>query len=137
MDDLLLNLRILSKVPIGGRLNSSGDTMSISSSRISSLYRRFVGENRTGNIKSIEIIIDSVLYTVKEIFNSKFYDEENYKLEYLKRKDKILKYYQAMGRAIDGIKNLKDTYQNDIPTVSRLDIIVDRVEYFLNEYKDI
>jgi hypothetical protein len=137
MDDLLLNLRILSKVPIGGKINSDGDVLSISSGRLSSFYRSIFGENRTCNIKSVERLVDSVIYTVKEIFNSKFYDSENYKLEYLKRRDKISKYFQSMKAAIEGLKNLKDTYSRDIPTVSKLDILTDKITFFLEEYKDI
>lgn len=91
----------------------------------------------TDNIKEITQLIEIVIYTVSEIFNSKFYDEEIYPVGYRERKEKIINYYSAMDMALNGLDNLKNTYKNDEVSSSKIDLIIEKIKIFLKNYSDI
>lgn len=140
MMDLLLNLRIISKIPENGKINRCENglfSISIKTSYVNKLIRFVSGDNRSNNIKEISQMIDLVLYTVSEIFNSRFYDEDAYPVEYKERKEKIVNYYNAMDLAINGLDNLKNTYISDEVSSSKIDLIIEKIKIFLKNYSDI
>lgn len=140
MIDLLLNLRIISKIPENGKINRCENglfSISTKNSYTNKLFRFVSGDNRSNNIKEISQLIDLVIYTVSEIFNSKFYDEELYPVGYNERKEKIMNYYSAMEISLKGLDNLKNTYKNDEVASSKIDLIVEKIKIFLKNYSDI
>lgn len=140
MIDLLLNLRIISKIPEDGKINRCEKglfSISTKTSYIDRLFRFVTRDNRRDNIKEIGQLIDLIIYTVSEIFNSKFYDEEVYPIGYKERKEKIINYYSAMDMSINGLENLKNTYINDEVSSSKIDLIIEKIKIFLKKYSDI
>ena len=140
MMDLLLNLRIISKIPENGKINRCENglfSISTKTSYVNKLIRFVSGDNRSNNIKEISQMIDLVVYTVSEIFNSKFYDEDLYPVEFRERKEKIVNYYNAMDMVINGLDNLKNTYKNDEVSSSKIDLIIEKIKIFLKNYSDI
>ena len=138
IEDDLLNLRILSKIPENGKIGRGINgilAIDSSTSYASSVVRYIQGHSRSQSIRDIERVIDSSIYTVKELYNSKFYDDELYPVEYNKRKDKITKFHQAMGMGVDGLYNLRKTYESDVTSSSRIDILIDKVKFFIAEYE--
>ncbi len=140
MIDLLLNLRIISKIPENGKINRCENglfSVSTKTSYINKIFRFVSRDSRSNNIKEITQLIDSVIYTVSEIFNSKFYDEDIYPVDYKKRKDRIINYYSAMDMVIQGLENFKNTYKNDEVSSSKIDLIIEKIKIFLKNYSDI
>jgi hypothetical protein len=140
MIDLLLNLRIISKIPENGKINRCENglfSITTKNSYMDKIIRFVSGDNRSNNVKEICQLIDLVIYTVSELFNSKFYDEEIYPVAYKDRKEKIMNYYTAMNMSLNGMDNLKNTYKNDEVTSSKIDLIVEKIKIFLKNYSDI
>jgi hypothetical protein len=137
LDDDLLNLKIISQIPPYGRIKrGSYGTLAIETNSfyVSHIFRWARGYSRAQSVIDIEKTIDSVLFTVKEMYNSKLYDDEIYPVEFSKRKDRIVRFYKAMCKITGGLINLKETYNSDVTTSSKIDILLDKVKFFVSEY---
>ena len=126
-DNLLINLKIMSKIQKNGRIARSYDgIISLETDTYIQPIRRFLcSDSRKQAIFEINSIVNESVATLNVILNSKFMNKNFCQSdEYLKNCENIHLLISEMEQARNGIENLKFTYQNDHNTASQLDIII-------------
>lgn len=126
-DNLLINLKILSKIQKNGRISRSYDgIISLDSDTYIQPLRRFLSsDSRKQAVFEINSIITESIAVLNSILNSKYMNKNFCQYdEYVKNCENLQLLMSEMELARMGIENLKFTYQNDQNTVSQLDIII-------------
>jgi hypothetical protein len=122
-DKLLINLRILSKIPKNGKICRSSDgviSLEYPNSGILTSMRRFLtSDSRKQTLLEINKIITDSILKFKEITQT--FGGNNS----LNEKKEILNILrEELSNSICGIENLKTTYQDDQTMISHLDIYI-------------
>jgi len=126
-DNLLINLKILSKIQKNGRIARSYDgIISLESDTYIQPVRRFLSsDSRKQAVFEINSIITESIVALNSILNSKYMNKNFCQYdEYVKNCENLQLLMSEMDLARMGIENLKFTYQNDQNTASQLDIII-------------
>ena len=136
MDNLLLNLKILANLPQKGRLGfGKNGILSLENDNIYNGIKRYMlGISRKDAIIEIENLVNNVVDKVDDMVNSKWMLELYNGNEIYKQKMLDLDLIkQHLIISLNGINNLKHTYNNDLGTISKIDMIVDRIETTINK----
>ena len=143
IDQLLLDLKILSQIKKNDKICTNNDQLSIDNPRIFQGFSRwFYNNSRDSTMEYIETTLHSTLYFTNLILtnesispdssshlpNQKFHDNNS---ELLK------KFYLEMLHSVEGLKNLKATYEQDITIASRIQLVIDKLEERINKIDDI
>ncbi|NBP01190.1 MAG: hypothetical protein EBU90_13835, partial [Proteobacteria bacterium] len=126
-DNLLINLKILSKIQKNGRIARSYDgIISLESDTYIQPVRRFLSsDSRKQAVFEINSIIAESIAALNTILNSKYMNKNFCQYdEYAKNCENLQLLMSEMELARMGIQNLKFTYQNDQNIVSQLDIVI-------------
>ena len=137
-DKLLINLKILSKIPKNGRISRSLDgIISLETDTIYQPFRRFLtSDSRKQSISEINSIINECIDTLSNIINLKWMNVKFFNTqEYHKGMENISLLINSLESAKIGIVNLKFTYQNDPNISCQIDIMILKVNSTLKEYK--
>jgi hypothetical protein len=117
-DKILINLRILSKIPKNGKICRSSDgVISLEFSHggfLTSLRRFLTADSRKQTLIELNKIVNDAISKYKEIVSEKG----------PKTKEHLTILRDELDKSIGGLENLKTTYQNDQTTVSHLDILI-------------
>lgn len=138
IDKLLLNLKIISKIPENSKLKRSEQgTLAIESNyNMNWLIRYIRGDSRSRTIEDIGTTIDFAIEKTNEITNSKYFTEHNkfdinnsfilskLDIEYYKQYDLLQLINNELKAVIKGMMNLRSVYSEDITTVSKIDILI-------------
>lgn len=143
IDQLLLDLKILSQIKKNDKICTNDDKLSIDNPRIFQGFSRwFYNNSRDSTMEYIETTLHSTLYFTNLILtnesispdassnmpNQKFHDNNS---ELLK------KFYIEMLHSVDGLKNLKSTYEQDITIASRIQLVIDKLEERIHKIDEI
>jgi len=140
IETLLLNLKIIGKIPENGRLRRSEQgTLAIDNSF--GFFRFMNGDTRKKAINDINEIISFGIEKCNDIINSKYFDEyykseqvtKRIDNEYTKNYELLIIIYSELKNCIQGLSNLKTTYIDDSTVLSRIDIIISKIENFTIE----
>jgi hypothetical protein len=126
-DNLLINLKILSKIQKNGRIARSFDgIISLETDAYIQPLKRFLSsDSRKQAIFEINSIITESITALHNILNSKYMNKNFCQTdEYQKNCENLQLLMAEMELARAGIENLKFTYQNDQNIASQLDIII-------------
>ncbi len=132
-ESLMVNLKIISKIPKNGRIsrnydiNTSNTNIIVLESNNTVLLpfkRIYYGDSRYTAIQDINTIINNTIEYIKEIEITK---PESYKI-------KIKQLLYHLEHSIHGITNLKVTYSSDITISSKIDILLQKIVMFLSNY---
>jgi hypothetical protein len=137
IDDILLNLKIISKIPENGKIRKKNNgilNLEYSHAILSNVIRKITGYGRNKTILDIERIINEADDIVDGICHSRFYDLELHPVEYNKKNDYLKSLYIEMINASSGLHNLRMTYKQDVVTSSRIDLIIERIKIFIRDY---
>ena len=137
MDDkLLINLRILSQIQKNGKITRSFDgIISLENENFYQFLKRFLSnDSRKQSISEINSIINDTIKYMENIINSKFTDINLCKSnEYYKNCSNLHLILIELKNAVIGINNLKFTYKNDINTNIQLDILLVKINSFIED----
>jgi hypothetical protein len=152
-DYCLTNLKILSRMKVGDKVcfDDTARRFYIDEwSYTQPLTRWWGSEGRKPTIKSLEDFINSVFKTIDNIYTnevsepyadvqntyytnvtgtSNIFHEENSAI--------LLSFINEMRNAIGGMGNLKQTYIDDVSTVSSLDIIIEKLNVRVKKIQSI
>lgn len=132
-ESLMINLKIISKIPQNGRI---GRNYNINTSNVNSIVletnsavflpfkRLYYGDSRYTAIQDINNIVNNTIEYIKEIEINK---TESFGI-------KIKQLLHILEQSIHGISNLKITYSNDITISSKIDILLQKIVMFLSTY---
>ncbi len=127
LEDILINIRLISKIEIGNKLIQNGKYINIDNNYFPSIMRRYYKIDRTKTIQFINFIVNKA---IEYVDNNIKYDEH---------KLLILRLTNELRNANSGLYNLKQTYEADKLIQAEIDVIIDnirlKVEYVAKVYK--
>lgn len=135
-DNLLINLKILSKIQKNGRIARSSDgIIGLETDAYYQSLKRFVSsDSRKQAVFEINSIISECINVLNSILNSKYMSKTYCQTdEFRKNCEELELLISALELAKHGIDNLKFTYQNDQNTVSQLDVIVLKINTHIKD----
>lgn len=152
-DNCITNLKILANVKIGNKIcyDKTSKKFSIDEWSYSQCISRWWNEEgRKVTIKSLEEFINNVFTAIDTIYNSEIrepYDDvkntyyaEIASTRYVFKEHNstlLLQFINEMHNAVNGLNNLKQTYKDDIATVSSLEIIVEKINVRIKKIQGI
>lgn len=116
-ENILINLKVLSKLQCHARLDTTETLFRIHTpaSWVPSWVKRwYAAQNRVTDISRIRNMYMKALELA----------EDN---------ERVREYLKA---SLDGLINLKTTYENDVTTVALIDVIVDNVNVVIRQHND-
>jgi hypothetical protein len=136
-EEILLNLRIVSKIPEGAKIHRhSNGIFVIQDTYVSGIYRFIKRYSRHRSIEDISGLVRQCIRTIKDLYNSIYYDNENYPVQFSERKTQVKNLANALVSASSGLENLRQTYHQDHVSTSKIDLIINEVKDFIPEIKD-
>ena len=152
-DNCMTNLKILSNVKIGNKICYDKNTKKFSIDEWSytqCVSRWWNEEGRKVTIKSLEDFINNVFTAIDTIYNSEvrepyndvkntYYAEITSTRHVFKEHNStvLLQFINEIQNAVGGLNNLKQTYKDDIATVSSLEIIVEKMNVRIKKIQSI
>jgi hypothetical protein len=152
MQNILINLNIISKIKSGNKIfiNSDNFVSIENDTAFQGLLRFFYNNSRVKNINNINNFYTTVFNQVNDLIDSKYlniynskYDlehkcEKNYKCNlentnFLKVYSELIEINHYIKLSINGLENLKQTYISDILSSSKIDIIITSVESYIKK----
>lgn len=113
LDDVYINLALLSKIEVGNKLKLHNSHITIDTSYLNFITRWFTNSNR-----------DETLKYITQIINKSF--------EYLQSPDIIdsdkLRILNYLTISINGLNNMKQTYMNDKLIQAKIDVIIENIQ---------
>ena len=112
IDDIVLNLKMISKIKQNNKLLIINKTLHVDQRVLQSVFRWYTADNRHDSIDFITSVINHALDNTLSITHP-IYDSNKMKEELLS--------------TIPGLENLSATYKLDNLIVSKIDILIDKI----------
>ena len=115
-DELIINLKVLSKLDKNNKLTTKEKFLNLQSSYMlpEALSRWWNGDNRDESLKFLDNLATKSIKLLKE-------------------NDDLL---QNIKESLIGLENLKDTYSKCTQTNARLDVIIEKINKGIKEYEE-
>lgn len=120
-DDIILNLKILSKIKEKEKLIISNKLFNIDKRYAQSVVRYLTDDNRQDMLKHLNLIL---------LHSFKILDDVNFD------KTKISSLINDLKKSISGLSCLKFTYKDDEVLCSQLDLLIDKIKEKINYKKE-
>ncbi len=130
-DNLVTSLKVISKVNQHERLSTTSEVVRIDGTQswAQTLRRWYNGETRDLNLNTVTRIIDNA-FTQLNLYYAKETELTNPEKIYL------IGLKHDLGKTIDGLKNLKITYEDDSVIVARIEMLIERITAQLEAFND-
>lgn len=120
-DSLMTSLKVLSSVKHHERLNTQGPIISVDSAGwLQPLRRWWQSESRDINLSQINTIIDNA-------FSQLALRQTNTEKNTTSNKIFVMRLTKELEGAVEGLTNLRTTYQDDSVAKARIDLLVDKI----------
>lgn len=141
IDNLLFNLKIISKISDNCKVSrdSNGDLSIDKIGYTTSVKRYLMSDSRQRGVRDINNIITDAISRTNDIINSvvfqKIEKSENVFIknkldtEYNLLNSSLFSLITELEKCATGLVNLKKNYASDFSTVSKIDIIISRIEH--------
>jgi len=135
IDNILLNLEILSRIKEHDKLSNQDKILEIDTRMGQSLRRWFSGDSRCNTLTRIEEIANLTIQITNQLLEAEYDDSNktfNEKETLLRsfetnKSQNFIKFSKNMADAIQGLNNLKKTYEYDEAIKSRIDMVIDKL----------
>ena len=145
--NLLYKLSIISYIKQGDKLYCDSNlNIFVDNSYIPSLSRYFYNQNRDTTLKILIDLINDVIYVTDFVYRNEISIKKNEKEKndrqlrtfFKESNDRILKnFYIKLTCCLDGLNNLKLTYNNDISMKTVLDLLIKKIESIIDKLENI
>lgn len=145
--NLLYKLTIISYIKQGEKLYCDDDSnIFVDNSYMPSVFRYIYNQNRNITSKVLVDIINDVIYVTDFVYRNEISVKKNEKEKndrqlrtfFKESNDKILKtFYIKLTCTLDGLNNLKLTYNNDISIKTCLDLLIKKIESRIDKLENI
>lgn len=136
IDNILLNLKIISRIKKYNKLYSKSDNNILQIDDNYTLYqgiiRWYSNENRIKTLDTIENITNDIFNVIKQILEDKLDIDSNNILTYNKS-NLLQQIHLDLINSLEGLKNLKFTYINDKIIEARLDIVINKIGMYITK----
>jgi hypothetical protein len=135
-DDLLFELKLLSKIKKSDKLVTSGDKLGIDAGGLlQPVIRAYYGDSRSSTMDRIEKLCEHIFAflesSLKEVNDNrglvKNVHQKNNVTEQLKQ------LWLEMSGAVKGLENLKITYEDDASIESQIDLCIDKLKGYIDD----
>jgi hypothetical protein len=142
IQNILINLNILSKIKPYDKIYINKDNLITIeyNSIFQGIMRFFYNNSREKNLTNLTTFYQSVYCILDELLNSQYLNNENINTfieedndEFNKVLNNLKKINHYLELSLGGINNLKKTYNSDIVTDSKLDIIINNTELYIDK----
>ena len=146
IDNILYKLKIISAIKQGDKLYCLDDNIFIDNSYIQSISRYIYSQNRNDAIQNIQECIENVIYITDFIYRNEISVKKNIKEKEQRQlntffkecNDKILKkFYIKMTNCIEGLNNLKLTYNEDLSIKTIIDLLIQKIQTRISKIDNI
>lgn len=146
IDNILYKLKIMSYIKQGDKLYCLDDNIYIDNSYIQSISRFLYSQNRNDAISYIKNSVENVIYITDFIYRNEISVKKNIKEQeqrqlntfFRESNDKILKkFYIKMTNAIEGLTNLKLTYNDDLSIKTTIDLLIQKLQTRISKIDNI
>lgn len=133
-DNILVNLKIISKIAPNNKLKLLHNTTTIEKEGIASwLLRWYNGDSREKTVNFIKNVIADSINMTNDIMNSTYINNKGRKTAYEETEfTKLLSTLSLikveMGNSKAGIVNLQKTYELDIQIISQLEVVMNKID---------
>lgn len=135
LETIILNLKIIAKIEIGNKLCINEKNIFIDNTYFQSIYRYFNENSRFKTIEFLEYLDKEISVKIENILNNK----NNPELDlFLNTRESILvDLNHNIQISLVGLKNLKETYNDDQYTKSKIEIIINSFELKIKKISNI
>lgn len=136
LENLLLNIKILSNIKESDKLSTSNEEMLVidSPSYLQGIYRTLYGDSREETLNKIDKIINDLFKITDEMLDNESKKKKRYNNKFKDDNSTIFqKIAINLSESIKGLQNLKITYIKDVSITSRLDIIINKIQNRINK----
>ncbi len=130
VDGLLVNLKILGKIKDAEKIDISADKIKLQGNTFyTSLIRFIKGDSRGKTIQFINEVITNSIDVLMQFVNSTQmspYNANSY--QYNKNYTSLVNLSIELKNCITGLESLKKTYDDDVHTVSQIEVIVNKIK---------
>jgi hypothetical protein len=136
LENLLLNVKILSNIKEFDKLSTSNDEMLVidSPSYLQGIYRTLYGDSREETLNKIDNIISDLFKITDEMLDNETKKKKKYHNNFKDDNSTIFqKIAINLSESVKGLQNLKITYIKDVSITSRLDIIINKIQNRINK----
>lgn len=146
IEEVLYKLKIISHLNKGDKLYCSNNNIFIDNSYIPSISRYINNQNRNNTISFITDCIENVIYITDFIYKNELSVKKNIKEKdtrtinnfFKESNDKVLKkIYIALSNTIDGLNNLKLTYNDDLSIKTIIDLLLQKINTRIHKIDNI
>ena len=129
MDSIIHALKIVAKIPEGGRLTKGIKNIDIDS-YYTSVRRYVVGDSREETMENLRELLQSIDEKYKLIEQSKYLEMDcgvpRYPKEYTDLTEVVESLATEIEASIPGLERLKETYVNDKSTCSTMELLISK-----------
>jgi hypothetical protein len=127
IDQLTLNLKVMGDIKSGDKLSTVNNNIEIDSySYVRSLYRTYAGDSRSRTLEKLSEVIEDINKVTNQLLNIEPFADNI--LELPENNAKVLQdLIPDMVNANKGLMNLKLTYQGDVLTENKLDMLIKKL----------
>ena len=118
LSEVFVNLILIAKIEIGDKIFHTGKFMNIDTRYLAFFYRWFANIDRNDSIKFINCVLNQAFEYNKKMME--YNDDGNNNLL-------LFRLTSDLKNCINGLNNLKHTYNNDKLILSELDVIIDNI----------
>ena len=141
IDNLLLDLKILSQIKEGDKVCTDNNHLSIDNTYFFQGFKRWYTNNsRKTTLDYIETIKKNTLMITSLILKKEKSNNDMVSSDkpFIEGNSELLKkFYLEMIKSCDGLTNLKVTYQTDIPISSKIELIIEKFQERIKQIDDI
>lgn len=133
LDELLINLKILSKIKENGKISTKNNRIELeSNSKLQWVWRIIYGDSRMKTINFLKKIINNTIDTSNNLMNSTYFHIKKIKKSITEHEEKTHQEYffilkeivNELKNSIKGLVNLQQTYLKDAYITSNIDILI-------------
>ena len=145
--NLLYKLSIISHIKHGDKLYCDDNSnIFIDESYIPSISRYFTAQNRSVTLNNISDTINDVIYVTDFVYRNEISIKKNIKEQndrqirnfFKEPNEKIIKnFYIKLTCALEGLQNLKLTYNTDLLIKTKLDLLIKKITSRIDKLENI
>ena len=131
IDNVLLNLKIISEIKAGDKISLNDKIINIDrSSYLQFLTRWYNESDRNIGLDHINLIINEAFIITDKILSKEFSQKDQGKtsLAHEENSHLLQRFLRELNNSCKGLSNLKNTYSDDITVTSCLELLIEKIK---------
>lgn len=126
IETIILNMRIISEIKENEKLVANSECLEIDTRYIQSIQRWWYADGRQNALIKISNIVNKLFEFIDETYgkNNEINNDNNFEEDKTHLFQRI---HIILLNSIKGLENLKITYKNDIKTITKIDLIIEKI----------